>query len=506
MYRLISTAAIATLALGTAILGVAHAGNLAFNPAPPHATAGTTPFVACGNKSVLDGGPTTPPKDAIRIGAGNNSQVNWRRPHATYWFAPGVHTLGSGIYDQIQPGAGSTFIGAPGAVIDGQHKNYYAFVGTAPDVTIDYLTISDFGTWGGNFDQGVINGDSTAGWVVSHSTISDNAGAGVMLGSHDTLSYDCIAHNQQYGFNAYSKRGPAGLLLSHNEILGNDTYNWEAKDSGCGCSGGGKFWDVDGAVITGNFVVNNHNVGLWVDTDNRGFDIKYNYFQNNYNAALQYEISYNAVVRHNVFVHNGVGRGPHTAGFPTGAIFISESGSDSRVAGPYGALFAITGNTFINNWSGVILWENSNRFCGSPAVGSTGYCTLVDPRVITAKSCNSKTIAHAPYYADCRWKTKNVLVKYNVFDFSPADLGRSCTAANGCGFVGVFSEYGSYPSWSPYKAYAVPNHITFRQHNKFQENTYNGPWRFMADQLNRAVSWASWRTAYHQDWGSRLTR
>ena len=32
----------------------------------------------------------------------------------------------------------------------------------------------------------------------------------------------------------------------------------------------------------------------------------------------------------------------------------------------YNKTFAITGNTFTNNWSGVILWENSNRFCGSP--------------------------------------------------------------------------------------------------------------------------------------------
>ena len=29
-----------------------------------------------------------------------------------------------------------------------------------------------------------------------------------MLGSDNTLSYDCLKDNQQYGFNAYSPNGP----------------------------------------------------------------------------------------------------------------------------------------------------------------------------------------------------------------------------------------------------------------------------------------------------------
>jgi len=75
--------------------------------------------------------------------------------------------------------------GAPGALIDGQHDNYYAFADSASNVTISYLTIQHFGTWGGNFDQGVVNIDSAPGWTIDHTTIRNNAGAGVMLGSHD---------------------------------------------------------------------------------------------------------------------------------------------------------------------------------------------------------------------------------------------------------------------------------------------------------------------------------
>ena len=90
-----------------------------------------------------------------------------------------------------------------------------------------------------------------------------------------------------------------------NEIAGNDTYNWEAHPPGCGCTGGGKFWDVNDAVIKNNWITDNHSVGLWADTNNRGFEFKDNYISDNYDYGLIYEISYNAVIVQNTFVRNG---------------------------------------------------------------------------------------------------------------------------------------------------------------------------------------------------------
>src|SRR5262249_61945798 len=101
--------------------------------------------------------------------------------------------------------------------IGGLHRNYYAFGGSAPGVTISYLTIRNFGIKGGNMNEGVVNHDSATGWVIDHSTITGNAGAGVMLGSHDKLSYDCLSDNQQYGFNAVSPKGPSGIVMTDNE-------------------------------------------------------------------------------------------------------------------------------------------------------------------------------------------------------------------------------------------------------------------------------------------------
>ena len=150
-----------------------------------------------------------------------------------------------------------------------------------------------------------------------------------------------------------------------------------------------------------------------------------NYFGGNDSWGLIYEISYNARISGTLSLRNGIVSGPQNKGFPTSAIYISESGGDSRVHSKFSGTLLIADNSFIDNWGGVILWENANRFCSSPTNTSTGACTLVNPAA-TVQSCNAHNIAHQPYYDDCRWKTQNVSVEHNLFSFRPADIGSSC--------------------------------------------------------------------------------
>lgn len=453
----------------------------------------TPPVEICGDQSVL-AGPSSPPPGAVTVPAGNNSNLSLDTANTTYWFAPGTHTLGSGQYNQIIPANGDTYVGGPGAIIDCQNLNDYAFTQQASNVTIEYLTIKNFGQTGGNNNEGVVNHDAAANWTIQYDTVEDNAGAGVMMGSNDVVQYDCLTANGQYGFSAYTPSGPSNITLSHDEISYNDTYNWEVKDPGCGCSGGGKFWETNGATITDNYVHDNENVGIWADTDNKGFDISGNYISNNYGEGVMYEISYNARIADNTFIRNALGAGPTNPGFPTGAIYISESGSDSRVSGPYSSSFDITGNVFQDNWSGVVLWENANRFCGPVSPDNAGStCTLVDPSVANATTCVKPGLDAQPLISDCRWMTKNVDVTDNKFDFTPSDIGADCTAANGCGFNGLFSEYGTT---APYTAWVVPKNIADNQNNHFSGNAYTGPWSFMGPDLGVDASWAQWSGGY----------
>jgi hypothetical protein len=515
----------------TGALTVAAAGSLAaaFAIAVPPATAGTgagslsgfaaaaaastairsapaaPPARVCDNHSVLYG-PKTAPKGAITVPAGDNENFNFDRT-ATFWFASGTHTLGAGEFAQIDPVSGSTFIGAPGAILNGRHKNHYAFGGSATHVTVENLAIEYFGfNSADDQQQGVVNHDSAAYWTITHSSIAANAGAGLMIGSHNVLSYDCIKQNAQYGFNAYSAAGPVDITITHSEIAANDSFDYEAKQPGCGCSGGGKFWAVNGAVVTSNYVHDNRSVALWADTNNRGFEFEGNYIANNESSGIMYEISYNAVIEWNTFVRNGITGGPKDTGFPTSAIYISESGSDPRVASAYNTRFLIGANVFTDNWGGVILWENANRFCGSPDNTSSGDCTLVSPAATTSTCADPALIPAAPYLSDCRWKVQNVMVTNNAFTFSPATVGRSCQQSKDtCGYNGMFSEYGSDPSWSPYMGNLVADNLTYHQNNHFQSNRYYGPWQFMIWEQGTVVSWDGWRAGpYQADAGSAM--
>ncbi len=403
---------------------LAGPARLSPNPARPAAAAPSVPAAppapVCRNAGLL-AGPSSAPAGVVTVPAGDNSSMfgNQLPGNTTYYFAAGTHYLGSGEYSQIQPGRNDTFTGAPGAVISGDNpgspgyvQNNFAFIGSDTSitgVTIKYLTIEGFDPPG---DQGAVNTNSNDQWTIEYDTIKDNVpGAAVMIGSGNTIEYDCLTGNGQYAFNAYQDPGdpqaskvtggPQDIVLRHNEIAYNDTCNWETSShfpitppsgcagagqyNGCGCSGGGKFWQSQNVTVEHNYVHDNYSAGIWADTNNDGFEIQGNYFSGNYAEALIYEISYNARISNNAFLHNAWGSGAADSGFPDSAVYISESGGDSRVANGFGYhTLDIVSNTFTDNWGGVILWENADRFCGD---GSDDACTLVAPATVRIKTC-----------------------------------------------------------------------------------------------------------------------
>ncbi len=435
--------------------------------------------------------------------AGNNSAVNFGQSNTVYWFAPGVHTLGNGAFSQITPGNNATFVGGPGAILDGQGINNYAFTQHATNVKIQYLTIRNFVS---PRDEGVINHDSGVGWTIEYITAQDNGGGAGFAGTDNIVRYNCLKDNGQYGFQVYSSDpgGPQNVLLDHNEIVGNNTDDWEAQISGCGCTGGGKFWEANHVTITNNYVHDNLSVGLWADTNDNDFLVEGNYISNNDGQGLFYEISYNMIVRYNTFERNALVDGPGNPGFPTGAIYLSESGGDSRVAARTSNI-EIHDNRFVDNWAGVILWENADRYCNSPANTSSGTCTLVNPAA-NLTTCNDPALGGSintqPYKSDCRWKTQNVTVHDNIFSLDRSAIP-GCTINTGCGYQGIFSNVGTFPSWSPYMGSGVQNDITFNQNNHFSDNEYIGDWRYKPKSQDTVYNFAIWQDPpYSQDAGS----
>ncbi|UMG91534.1 glycosyltransferase [Nocardioides sp. TF02-7] len=317
---------------------------------------GVRPDRRCGTAELR--GPRRPPSGARRVRPTQDVArlAQTAPPGTTFWLAPGVHRFDGGEFSQIIPKRNQTFIGAPGAVIDGQRHHRYAFGGQAPDVTIAYLTIRRFGARRGNHNEGVVNHDAAPGWAVRNSTIVANAGAGVMLGSRNRLLGNCLKNNGQYGFSAYHPDGVRRVTVRRNEIVGNNTDDWENRYPGCGCTGGGKFWATSEGRVVRNWVHHNRGVGLWADTNNTGFLFEANVIDRNDAKGIIYETSYNARFVANTFSRNGWVDGPDDPGFPTPALYISESGGDSRVRGSYRGELSVLRNRFVNNWSAVVGW------------------------------------------------------------------------------------------------------------------------------------------------------
>jgi len=470
-------------------------------PAATGATAGRSrtagaaparpPSAACSDPAAL-AGPAAPPAGAVTVPAGDNSALLFtlRAPGRTFYFAAGVHTLGPTPFAQIIPGDGAVFVGAPGAVLDGRRTNLYAFTGAAAGVTVEHLTVRNFGTGRSNNDQGVVNHDRGARWVIRYDTVVDNDGAGVMLGSGDLLARNCLARNGQYGFSAFAPQGTDvvhDVVIDHNEISGNNTADWERLRPGCGCTGGGKLWSTDGARIVGNYVHGNHGPGIWADNDNRGLLFDGNYIEGNDGHGIEYEVSYNFAVRHNTFVRNALVKGREYASrsdrFPAGAVYVSESGGDPR-AGDTFSRSEITGNRFEDNWDGVVLWENADRFCRpQEPFDTTNGCPWFDKRW------------------GARYRTQNIVISDNDFAMDRAAVG----CARLCGRQAIFSNFGTYPKNSPYLGTTVQQALTFRQGDVWRDNRYTGSWRFVAVDLDHDLDWAQWRAApYGQDAGSTV--
>jgi hypothetical protein len=498
----------------------ASAGKaIKFGAQPPTSTGGwptAPPAQICGNNSILGAGPASAPAGAITVPVGNNSGIDFSQDGKTYWFAPGVHTLGTGAYSQIMPGDNSTFVGAPGAVIDGQNKNLYAFTGQATNVKIQYLTIKNFGTGLSNNNEGTVNHDSGDNWLVEYTTITNVDGAALMMGNNNTYRYNCLKDNGQYAINAYRCRdydnypkqcGGSVLnpVVDHNEISGNNVDDWEARIEGCGCTGGIKFWDAKDGKVTNNYVHHNKSVGVWFDNSNRGFLIEGNYIDGNDSQALFLEAGYDAKIVSNTIKNNTWKEGRSFVGdsFALGTVYISENGSDPNLSPRYYPM-SISNNYFENNWGGVVLWENSDRFCGSPANTHGDYCTQYFGGGYDPAPCSQANIGQLADKYKCRWSTQNVLVENNEFRIDKNVIGTGCAGANWCGLSGIFSNYGTYPDWSPFKAWTIPDRITFSQNNVFRNNKYYGDWKFkLRDQGSNVVDWNAWRGApYNQDAGS----
>jgi hypothetical protein len=459
----------ATSAASAAPATISPAGSAPTTPTPTRdAVTWPTapPAQICGNASMLDG-PATAPAGAVTVNVGDNleSLTGSKPAGTTFWLKPGIHHF---TYSVV-PKDGNTYIGAPGAIVDGGGTEGIAFWEEfygqkAKNVTLSYLTIQNFTS--SSEDQGsVYAGDS---WKISHSTFKNHGYIAMFAGPNNLIEYNCFDSNGQMGVGTYRfDDNNYNIVVDHNEFKNNNTRRLE----NCGCAGGMKWWLARHGKFTNNWVHDNLGVGVWADYNNIEILFEGNYIADNHDVGIFYEISYNFMIRYNTIIRNTLVTGAAANdSFPNGGIYISESGG-VNVPGYLYSTSEIHHNYLEDNWDGVAIWESGNRYDGS------------------------NEYSNNPAYGDpTHWKSQNILVHDNEFRMNKAVAG--CSGNRYCGRNGVFSE------WVPVPGPAIsPNAtndeyqvaVSFAQNNVFSNNKYFGSWTFVSYDQGSVYDWSTWQ-------------
>ena len=237
------------------------------------------------------------------------------------------------------------------------------------------------------------------------------------LGSYVTIEYSCLTQNAEGAFN----NGGVGDVIANNEISWNGLGEYPDLGAGgppgtspntCGCSGGGKLFFTLNVDVVNNYVHDNYNKGIWFDFDNSGMLISHNYVANNFAEGIMVEGSFNADIADNTLIGNGwasngawqagygggacdskgdscaVGEGlldGYGGSFPYGAIYLPNTGGNpnltqvaipSSIAVPgcasacmvkvrYPGHLYVQGNVLVNNFGGINVYTDTNRYPGN---------------------------------------------------------------------------------------------------------------------------------------------
>jgi parallel beta-helix repeat protein len=500
----------------------------------------------------------------VVLAAGKQGYMSYQlSPDTVYYLLPGKH-VGFFQADKNDAFVGG-LTGGTHTILSGEYSGYPWAIdsnfsdGDQTGVTIEYLTIEKFQP---NGDAAAINQSSNTKWTLQYNTITLNVpGAGLIAGADNMLKHNCLTLNGQYGFqstdvgpwgNDSLTGGPYDVTVTDNEISYNATCDFEGlfsnpaigwsrynpvpeqyRNSHCGTvsgdgnQGGFKLWGTNGVTIEGNYIHNNWGPGIWSDTNNANTTYDGNTITYNDGQAIIEEISYNFSITNNYLAHNGWAVGLSNPGFPTPAIYVSESGSDTTFGGipacretscaqqgSYPNQSIISRNTLVDNGGSVLLWQNSDRFCSAEvdkvctliSGGRAGPFTLAgckanlpsastDTRTFVSKRTGTPPL---DWWNGCLWKTANISVTGNTIDFNPANIAH-CNQADwpDCGAGGIFSEYSAASPYNSPAGWVILSQLTFFQHNDWADNRYNGPSTFYAwNQGNgdNPVSWAAWTT------------
>ena len=265
-------------------------------------------------------------------------------------------------------------------MIDGQRRQQLRLHQHATGVTIEHLTIQNFVGPPTATRASSTTTPATAGRSPQHHPAQRRCR--VSSSATERRRAQLPAGNGQYGFSAYEPDGVRDVVAraqrdrrQQHRRLGAPAPGLRLQRRRKVLGDHGRRGDPTTRSTTTT------SVGLWADTNNTGFLVEGNYIgaqrRRGDHLRDQLQRRRSSTTRSSATARAGARR--------TGASLLPPSTSPSPAAtrGParaYGRRFDVIGNRFIDNWAGVIAWENADRFAGSPANTSTGYTHPGQPR------------------------------------------------------------------------------------------------------------------------------
>ncbi len=226
-----------------------------------------------------------------------------------------------------------------------------AFRGTATNVTIDQLTVTQYAnTYNGH--GAIVASDA---WIVNGVLVSQNHACGVTISGQSaptTVESSTLLSNGQEGFCGASVGTVfSGNIVNNNNVDGFDP-SWNA--------GGGKFANSTNITVTGNTFSNNNGSGLWFDVGDSQISVTNNVSTNNISAGgngggegIRVEVSCKAALTGNV-----------TSGNARGGINVVNSQD-----------VTVSGNTVSSNAKSAIRIGATNRIGSSANCGAQNVAT-----------------------------------------------------------------------------------------------------------------------------------
>ncbi|MFN0181697.1 MAG: nitrous oxide reductase family maturation protein NosD [Gemmatimonadales bacterium] len=299
-------------------------------------------MAACAVEQPTEAGLDPPLVVVVRPGDVIQRKVDSAPPGTRFLIKAGVHRR-----QQIFPKGGNTFVGEPGAILDGEHAVPYAFDGVTPgppypdNVTIRGLVIRAY--QGPLQSAAVLAGHMwkpdavTYGWVIEDNEVTGNAAGGIRIGTRSRVRRNLVHHNGQIGISGVGD----STLVADNEIAWNNTAGvdagWEA--------GGAKFVLTNDLVVRGNFIHHNAGIGLWSDISSHNTLFEDNRVEDNAFAGIFVELGYGAIIRNNVVQRNGFSQGEPAWVLSAGIMLANSSDVE------------IYGNTVVGNRQGITAYH-----------------------------------------------------------------------------------------------------------------------------------------------------